>query len=615
MKTLLIYNENVATSLATEFEGETYLFQIGKAELLNPNFTIDAKIHSILISEIEQEKYDAIFIPFSLSEDNYIEFIGLRFAFHIRLTKEFGNIQTPIIFYGSENATEVNKLSELGSILFSKNVYTTDKIWVEQFNRQSEWIQENYKEMNEENFLKSFVSMNLIKPSGNYATHHSITNEWSIYRWAKTLKLENDSIKKIQNIIESNLYFKYLKAKYPISESFDSNDKCALQDGTVLYIDDELEKGWDIILKKIRNPKTVKFLGSDFKNLTADKIIETTIEYIKANNPDVVLLDFRLHDDDFETTNPQNVTGYKILDWIKKEYNQGIQVIILSATNKIWNLLDLQQIGADGFILKESPELSVEADFSINALNKLYSEIENALPKAKFLKSVVSKMKEIKTMLGINLEENNLTDFQKSTHVNFDIAFKLLNDSFITIDKKTNNKKYINHAYLPLFLIIENWLNQDSVFIEKDGNLYVINGEKKYLIRKPTGEDKEYEYAIQWNDNKKLYEIGQETKKQVKSFEDIMFKMSAVLFFKFGVESLEGHIWHKINGVRNHKIGHVHGNDFVEQKEINQILDFMLFIFKTSNFTETDMSEKALKEETIEEKLKALQSKYSSNNQ
>ncbi|MCC6251574.1 MAG: hypothetical protein IT238_03835, partial [Bacteroidia bacterium] len=58
----------------------------------------------------------------------------------------------------------------------------------------------------------------------------------------------------------------------------------------------------------------------------------------------------------------------------------------------------------------------------------------------------------------------------------------------------------------------------------------------------------------------------------------------------------------------------VHGNDFVEQKEINQILDFMLFIFKTSNFTETDMSEKALKEETIEEKLKLLQLKFSSNN-
>lgn len=120
MKSLLIYNNNVATTLATEFDGDNYLFQIGKAELLNPNFSIDSKIHSILSNEIEAEKYDTIFIPFSLSEDNYIEFIGLRFAYHIRLTKEFKNIQTPIIFYGSENATEVNKLSDLGSILFSK---------------------------------------------------------------------------------------------------------------------------------------------------------------------------------------------------------------------------------------------------------------------------------------------------------------------------------------------------------------------------------------------------------------------------------------------------------------------------------------------------------------
>lgn len=598
MKTLLIYNSNVATSLATEFEGDIYLFQIGKAELLNPNFSIDSKIHSILTNEIEQKKYDTIFIPFSLSEDNYIEFIGLRFAFHIRLTKEFKNIQTPIIFYGAENATEVNKLSSLGSILFSKNVYTTDRISVEQFNKQFHWITENYEEINEENFLKNFVSRNIIKPSGNYATHHSITNEWSIYRWAKTLKIENDSIRQIQNFIGSNLYFKYLKASYPVSEFSDIKDNRALQDGKVLYIDDELEKGWDTILKKIRYPKPVRFLGSDFKNLTADEIIEKSIDYIKTDNTDVVILDFRLHDDDFETTNPHNVTGYKILEKIK-EHNKGIQVIILSATNKIWNLLDLQKIGADGFILKESPELSVESDFSINALKNLYSGIENALPKAKFLKSAISKIDKIKTLLKINSDESELTDFQKYTQANFDVAFKLLNDSFITIDRKASNRKYINHAYLQLFLIIENWLKQDSVFIERDGSCYVINGEKQYLVRKPTGEDKEYEYAIKWEQMNRLYKIENEIKMHKKSYEDTMFKMSAVLLFKFGVESLEGHVWNKINGIRNHKIGHVENDNFVTQEEINKLLDFMLYIFNTLNFTNTDMSQKALKEDSL----------------
>lgn len=579
MKSLLIYNNNVATSLATEFDCENYLFQIGKAELLNPNFSIDSKIHSILASEIVTEKYDAIFIPFSLSEDNYIEFIGLRFAFHIRLTKEFRNIQTSIIFYGAENATEVNKLSELGSILFSKNVYTTDKVSVEHFKKQIEWVKENYTKISETDFLNDFISRNVIKSSGNYATHHTITNEWSIYRWAKALKIEDDAIKQIDNIISSNLYFKYLKAKYPISELSDNKNKCALQDGKVLFIDDELEKGWTTIFRKIRYPKSITCFGSDFKNLSADEIIEKSIEKVKSFNPEVVILDFRLHDDDFEITNPENVTGYKILKQIK-EYNQGIQVIILSATNKIWNLLELQKIGADDFILKESPELSNDSDFSKHTIENIYAEIEKALPKAKFLKDFVSNINKIKELIT-----EYSKDFKQSVVNNLEITFKLLNESFI-------DQKYRNYAYLQLFIIIEEWLKQGSVFVEDDGSCYVINGYKQYMVRKPTEKDKEYEYAIKWKeeDRKGFYEIEKVIKDHKKSFEDTMFKMSAVLLFKFGVETLKGHNWQQISRVRNNKTGHANNNEFVTHNEINKLLSFILEILNHQNFKEVEIS-------------------------
>lgn len=600
MKSLLIYNNNVATTLATEFDGDNYLFQIGKAELLNPNFSIDSKIHSILSNEIEAEKYDTIFIPFSLSEDNYIEFIGLRFAYHIRLTKEFKNIQTPIIFYGSENATEVNKLSDLGSILFSKNVYTTDKISVEHFKKQIDWVKENFTEIDEENFLNDFISRNVIKPSGNYATHHSITNEWSIYRWAKALKIEDDTLKQIESIISSNLYFKYLKAKYPISKFSDNKKFCALQDGKVLFIDDEIEKGWGTVFRTIRYPKSIECFGSDFKSLTSDEIIEKSIEKVKSFNPEVIILDFRLHDDDFETIDPEKVSSYKILKLIK-EYNQGIQVIILSATNKIWNLLKLQKIGVDGFILKEAPELSMDADFSKNTLENIYSEIEKALPKAKFLKEFISNSNKIK-----DFSNDYSKEFKESVCNNLDIAFKLLNESFI-------EQKYCNYAYLQLFLIIEEWLKEDVVFVENDGSCYVINGDKQYMVRKPTGKDKEYEYAIEWKEENKrgFYEIKKVTKSKNKSFEDINFKMSAVLLFKFGVESMKTHDWQRISGVRNKKTGHAISNEFVTQEEIKKLLSFILYIFNTSDFKGIDIS-KALIETSIEEKIRMLQDKYSS---
>ena len=77
-KALLIYNDNIPAQFVIDFEreiGATYKFQVGKQELLSTNFTIDAKIDDTLKNEIAHDKYDCIFIPYSLSDENYLEFI------------------------------------------------------------------------------------------------------------------------------------------------------------------------------------------------------------------------------------------------------------------------------------------------------------------------------------------------------------------------------------------------------------------------------------------------------------------------------------------------------------------------------------------------------------
>ena len=316
-KALLIFSDNIALQLAIDFAdklGNTYQFQIGNQELLNPNFTIDGKINSILESSIEAIEYSCIFIPFSLSKNNYVEFTGLRLACHIRLTPRFKNMSTPIVFYGYESAFEVNKLSSLGSILFSKGIYTTDRISIEDFRKQIAFVQENQLQVDTNSFTNIFIERLHIKPAGNYATHHSITNEWAIYRWAKALQLETENTQKIETSIGSNLYYKYLKCKYPITEVIDANSQIILNSGSILYIDDELDKGWDAIFKKICLNKTYNSIGSDFKGMTSEKVVSSTINEINRINPDVVILDYRLHDDDFENTNPQEISGYKILN-------------------------------------------------------------------------------------------------------------------------------------------------------------------------------------------------------------------------------------------------------------------------------------------------------------
>jgi CheY-like chemotaxis protein len=96
-------------------------------------------------------------------------------------------------------------------------------------------------------------------------------------------------------------------------------------------------------------------LCEELAQKTQDEIIDLSIQKIQNEDIDLVLLDFRLHPNDFNSSKIDNVTGLMLLQEIKK-YNPGIQVIIFSATNKVWNLQKLLEAGADDFILKESIE-------------------------------------------------------------------------------------------------------------------------------------------------------------------------------------------------------------------------------------------------------------------
>lgn len=476
MNSLLIYNENISTQFVIDFSstlGTTYNFQIGKQELLNPDFTIDKKIDNILKGGndgIQANAYDCIFIPYSLSVENYTEFLGLRFAYHIRLTNSFNNVQTPIVFFGDENSDELNKLSKLANILFTRGIYQTKKISIQDFQNQITYINKNFDKIEDEIFKIKLLNIISVVPSGNYSTHHSIANEWAIYRWAKALNIEDSQIQKVERTIGSNLYFKYLKAKYPINEVELARNQILLNQGRVLYIDDEIENGWDSIFKQICRNQKYKSIGTEFKNIDCNKIIELSLSEVNSFDPDVVILDFRLHDTDFEVTKIDDVTGYKILQKIK-EFNPGIQVIIFSATNKIWNLLELQKAGADGFILKESPENSVDGNFTQDSVDKIFFSLNESLKKS-YLKSIFRKLKPI-----INVYEN-LIRLETKSYIKKDINFsKEKINEYLGFAKSCSSLilSYpydLKYSYLQLILIIEDIIK--TFYIDDDKGNHVV---------------------------------------------------------------------------------------------------------------------------------------------
>ena len=132
MRILVLHNNNLPICLRQGAQGETnvliqgiglvhYAFSLPQTDV--PDFdTFTCK----KLSFLEKEHYDLIILPYSLSE-THIEYSGLRVAAHIRLTPKWNSLTTPILFLGIDRVDEIQKLSFLGGILFTNNVYHSDK--------------------------------------------------------------------------------------------------------------------------------------------------------------------------------------------------------------------------------------------------------------------------------------------------------------------------------------------------------------------------------------------------------------------------------------------------------------------------------------------------------
>src|SRR5690606_17315684 len=83
---------------------------------------------------------------------------------------------------------------------------------------------------------------------------------------------------------------------------------------------------------------------------------EANKNIINSEKFDLYLVDLRLNGlEEDENLKTKEFSGMKVLQKIKS-LNEGNQVIIFTASNKVWNLKSLLDAGADGYYMKESPE-------------------------------------------------------------------------------------------------------------------------------------------------------------------------------------------------------------------------------------------------------------------
>lgn len=348
----------------------------------------DAFISSFLDEYVFLGKhYNLIVLPVSFDSNNSLTSEGLRIACHIRLTPKWKHTRTPILFFSPDSLEDLMKFVPYPSIFATGNIILSNANHIDDMlNDISKATQ--HIEMTESQYMDFLHKVKIERPA-NFKTHHSIANEWTLMQWSNMIDWQDN-----KPIIDSAKFLQRLHIKYmlqvlnKVTEDFGKSDKVqkkieGICGKNIMLIDDEYDKGWKSILEKVLTASGANL--ACFENfdssLSRDDLVVRINQFIDAypSKVDCYLIDLRLNDDDVEEKDSSLLTGHRISKHIHG-INRGNQVVILTASNKVWNMRRelSDEYGARYYALKESPEMLLNHDQS----RKLYQDFCEDIVKA-----------------------------------------------------------------------------------------------------------------------------------------------------------------------------------------------------------------------------------------
>ena len=442
-------NKNI---LFIEDNGYKFADKFNATSIRYENQVTDLEIETWLIHLFnDNQEADRIVIPIQLGKDD-IDYIGLRIGLHIRLTQELGKARfIPIVFL-SDDTKEILLFQQFSDEKEkTATLLDTPNCKIVEFEENSiNRVLANFKKpLDEERFKLEGLSKIVIDTHRD--TSHQLANEWGCIRFAKLAGYE------MKEKLSADLYFKYRLAKMSSDIGFQAVVPTNLlsQNINVLLIDDNADKGWAEVIKVVLekyvvaancsvNLETIKS-EKDFNNRTID--IETF---------DIVLLDLRLSKDE---DNPslaikiEDFSGSKVLKNIKK-VNRGIQTIMLTASNKAWNMKYLLDAGADGYYIKESPEVIVTNEFSTDSFNNFIESVKSCLNR-QYLKEFFKSHRTIKNKLDTLMTTNpDFKDALEEMKIYFDVSFEMVYAASSESDAERKKNRF-GFAYISLFSVVE----------------------------------------------------------------------------------------------------------------------------------------------------------------
>lgn len=293
-----------------------------------------------------------------------------------------------------------------------------------------------------------------LKIPSSFKSTHSLTNEWCLFKWNSFW-----GNKASAEPLMGHLYFEYLitleKLGKVKNKVVTENLKDRIRNypsARILLIDDNI--GWHSFFKSLfeDNPNVeIQCLGENFNKLLFSEISSIIKEKVNKFNPHVIILDFRLMEDqDAEVKDDmRQISGYKVLkDILKGNYvtprtSFGRQVLIFTATSRIENILMLREGYADGFILKEKPEKYNGKEITKDVISKMVSSLRTSIDRATFLIPMNKRLEELSKLDNPSIPELKNT-------------IKLVSESVRLITQKNKlNEDTLKLSYLNIFSILE----------------------------------------------------------------------------------------------------------------------------------------------------------------
>jgi hypothetical protein len=188
---------------------------------------------------------------------------------------------------------------------------------------------------------------------------------------------------------ENDLYFEYIKTIGKLQKTISSiktkSDFRSISDlrtniqsrpPCILYIDDQASEGWSIVFQHIiynrqRTDLFIVIQPADNEQINEEYFSNVIYKKIIECNPDIIFLDLRLKGETGTYINVDKLSGTFILRKIK-EFFPKKNVIIVTASNKIWSYEELKSLGCGAFWTKEGLDtFMTEEDSAKNYLHFL----------------------------------------------------------------------------------------------------------------------------------------------------------------------------------------------------------------------------------------------------